>query len=79
LKNKVSKIGANVIKLQNLKEEVRIRIDQFGQVLNQMHEGFVKTNLVQDNAITEMRDLLKGELKDLKSANSTFDFELQRI
>jgi hypothetical protein len=44
-----------------------------------MHEGFVKTNLVQDNAITEMRDLLKGELKDLKSANSTFDFELQRI
>lgn len=68
-----------MIKLQNLKEEVRIRIDQFGQVLNQMHEGFVKTNLVQDNAITEMRDLLKGELKDLKSANSTFDFELQRI
>lgn len=78
-KTKVAKIGSNVIKMQNLKEEVRVRIDQFGQVLNQMHEGFVKNNLVQDQAITEMRDLLKGEVKDLKAANSTFDFELQRI
>ncbi len=41
-----------------------------------MHEGFVKNNLVQDHAITDMRDILKGELKDLKAANTTFDFEL---
>lgn len=41
-----------------------------------MHEGFVKNNLVQDHAIADMRDLLRGELKDLKAANSAFDFEL---
>ena len=47
--------------------------------MNQLHDGFVKNNIVQDQAINTMRDLLRGEMKDLKSSNDQFGFELQRM
>ena len=78
-KNKVSKLGGNIIKISNVREEIKIRIDQFSQILNQLHDGFIKNNLVQDEAINSMKDLLRGEMKDLKSSNDQFDFELQRM
>ena len=75
----MSKIAANVIKVQNVRDEVKTRIDQFSSVLAQMQEGFIKNNLVQDESIQGMRDLLSKEMRDLKAANQTLEFELQRV
>ena len=78
-KNKVTKIGANVVKIANLKEETKARLDQYQTMLTQLHEGFVKNNIVQDESINSMRDVLRTEMKDLKAANMTLEFELARI
>ena len=32
-KNKVTKIGANVVKISNLKEETKVRLDQYQTML----------------------------------------------
>ena len=75
-KQKVQKVGANVIRIGNVKEETKARLDQFQATLTQLHDGFIKNNIVQDQALNGMRQIMSTEMKDLKAANMTFEFEI---
>lgn len=68
-----------MIKVQNVRDEVKTRIDQFSSVLAQMQDGFIKNNLVQDEQIAGMRELLTKEMRDLKATNQLLEYELQRV
>ena len=68
-----------MIKVQNLRDEVKTRVDQFSSVLASMQDGFIKNNLVQDEQIAGMRELLTKEVRDLKANNQLLEYELTRV
>ena len=68
-----------MIKVQNVRDEVKTRVDQFSSVLASMQDGFIKNNLVQDEQIAAMRELLTKEVRDLKANNQLLEYELTRV
>ena len=62
----------------NVRNEVNIQLSSMQNTLSSLQEGFEKNGALQRKQLEDMRQLLGGEMKDLRAANEQFSGELDR-
>ena len=62
----------------NVRNEVNIQLNSMQNTVSSLQEGFEKNGAHQRKQLDDMRQLLGGEMKDLRSANEQFSQELDR-
>ena len=72
------KIFKDMTRISNLRNEVNAKVDSFANTLKMLGENMGSTQDRLDNDMQMLKQTMNEEMKDMRSANKAFSFELDR-